>query len=59
MGIEKVDFMWYAKKITASAALGYFAGIAVYLAQDAFVQQTHLFATAVPQITNTVLGLIN
>jgi Na+/H+ antiporter NhaD/arsenite permease-like protein len=36
MGIEKVDFMWYAKKITASAAVGYFGGIAVYLAQNSF-----------------------
>jgi len=34
MGIEKVDFMWYAKKITAPAALGYFGGIGVFLLQQ-------------------------
>ena len=31
MGLEKVDFFWYLKKITFPAALGYFAGILVYL----------------------------
>lgn len=35
MGLEKVDFLWYAKKVSLGAALGYFAGIATYLAQDA------------------------
>jgi len=33
MGIEKVDFVWYARKITSSAAVGYFGGIAAYLGQ--------------------------
>ncbi|MCH9609112.1 MAG: Na(+)/H(+) antiporter NhaD [Chlamydiales bacterium] len=31
MGIEKVDFLWYMKKISWIALIGYFAGIAVYL----------------------------
>ncbi len=31
MGIEKVDFFWYIRKATIPAALGYFAGIGVYL----------------------------
>jgi Na+/H+ antiporter NhaD/arsenite permease-like protein len=31
MGIEKVDFFWYLKRATIPAALGYFAGIGVYL----------------------------
>ncbi|KAL3772582.1 hypothetical protein ACHAWO_003637 [Cyclotella atomus] len=35
MGLEKVDFLWYAKKVTAGATIGYFAGIATYLAQNA------------------------
>jgi len=35
MGLEKVDFLWYAKKVSVGAAVGYFAGIATYLAQDA------------------------
>ncbi len=31
MGMEKVDFLWYAKKISISALVGYFAGFIVYL----------------------------
>lgn len=33
MGIEKIHFFWYVKKISGLALLGYFAGAAVYLAQ--------------------------
>ncbi|EKD35882.1 MAG: hypothetical protein ACD_75C01737G0001 [uncultured bacterium] len=33
MGLEKIHFFWYAKKIGALAALGYFSGIFVYIAQ--------------------------
>jgi Na+/H+ antiporter NhaD/arsenite permease-like protein len=33
MGIEKVDFMWYLKKISWLALLGFVAGIAVFLLQ--------------------------
>ncbi|MCK9297321.1 MAG: sodium:proton antiporter NhaD [Desulfobulbaceae bacterium] len=33
MGLEKIHFFWYAKKIGALAALGYFAGIFVYIIQ--------------------------
>ncbi|MDE7443308.1 MAG: sodium:proton antiporter NhaD [Muribaculaceae bacterium] len=31
MGIEKINFGWYLKNITWLAALGYFAGVVVYL----------------------------
>ncbi len=31
MGIEKIDFIWYLKKISFIALLGYVAGAAVYL----------------------------
>jgi Na+/H+ antiporter NhaD/arsenite permease-like protein len=31
MGMEKVDFIWYLKRISAIAALGYFSGAAAYL----------------------------
>jgi Na+/H+ antiporter NhaD/arsenite permease-like protein len=31
MGMEKVDFIWYLKKISWLAALGYFGGAIVYL----------------------------
>mmetsp|Transcript_17015 Transcript_17015/g.39075 ORF Transcript_17015/g.39075 Transcript_17015/m.39075 type:complete len:768 (+) Transcript_17015:252-2555(+) len=37
MGLEKVDFLWYAKKVSVGAAIGYFAGIATYLAQNAIM----------------------
>jgi Na+/H+ antiporter NhaD/arsenite permease-like protein len=37
MGLEKVDFLWYAKKVSVGAAVGYFAGIATYIAQDALL----------------------
>ena len=45
MGLEKVDFLWYAKKVSIGAAVGYFAGIATYLAQDA-VLHGGLFSAA-------------
>jgi Na+/H+ antiporter NhaD/arsenite permease-like protein len=38
MGLERIDFMWYARKISLLALLGYLAGAAVYLLQVA-VQQ--------------------
>jgi Na+/H+ antiporter NhaD/arsenite permease-like protein len=34
MGIEKIDFVWYLKKISWIALLGYFAGAMVYLAEN-------------------------
>jgi Na+/H+ antiporter NhaD/arsenite permease-like protein len=37
MGLEKVDFLWYAKKVSVGAAVGYFAGIATYLVQNAIL----------------------
>jgi len=33
MGLEHIDFMWYVRKITPLALLGYFAGMLVYLLQ--------------------------
>jgi Na+/H+ antiporter NhaD/arsenite permease-like protein len=32
MGMEKIDFMWYMKKMAWLALLGFFAGAAVFLA---------------------------
>jgi Na+/H+ antiporter NhaD/arsenite permease-like protein len=31
MGMEKIEFGWYLKKISLLAALGYFAGAAIYV----------------------------
>lgn len=33
MGLEKIHFFWYAKKIGGLAALGYFSGIFIYIVQ--------------------------
>ncbi len=31
MGMEKIDFIWYLKKISGLALLGYLAGAATYI----------------------------
>jgi len=33
MGLEKIDFIWYMKKISFLALIGYLAGAAVYILQ--------------------------
>jgi hypothetical protein len=48
MGLEKVDFLWYAKKVSFGAAVGYFAGIAAYLAQNAVLTGASLGGAAAP-----------
>lgn len=35
MGMERIDFIWYFKKITLLAAIGYFAGCIVFLIMHA------------------------
>lgn len=52
MGLEKVDFLWYAKRVSIGAAVGYFAGIATYLAQDAVIHGGGL--PALPLAMDTV-----
>jgi Na+/H+ antiporter NhaD/arsenite permease-like protein len=37
MGMEKISFVWYLKKISLLALLGYFAGVAVFLLQHYFL----------------------
>lgn len=34
MGLEKIDFLWYAKNISLSAFVGYLGGIGMYLAEN-------------------------
>lgn len=34
MGIEKIDFMWYLKRISWLALMGYFSGALVYILQE-------------------------
>lgn len=38
MGLERIDFLWYLRRITPWALLGYFAGIVVFLVQEYFAQ---------------------
>lgn len=37
MGMEKIDFIWYLKKITPYALLGYFAGAGAYMLMDLII----------------------
>ena len=48
MGLENVGFVWYAQKVSIGAAVGYFAGIATYLAQYE-VLHGNLFNSIVPE----------
>ncbi|MCB0489582.1 MAG: sodium:proton antiporter NhaD [Cyclobacteriaceae bacterium] len=41
MGMEKIDFIWYLKKISLLALLGYFAGAAAYLVLYPFFAVHH------------------
>ncbi len=40
MGMEKIDFIWYLKKITLWALLGYLAGAGVFYLMSAFIFHT-------------------
>jgi Na+/H+ antiporter NhaD/arsenite permease-like protein len=33
MGLEKIDFFWYVRKISGLALIGYFAGALFYIAE--------------------------
>lgn len=46
MGIEHINFMWYARKVAPWALLGYFAGIGVFLLQHWLVGLAGVGATA-------------
>jgi Na+/H+ antiporter NhaD/arsenite permease-like protein len=37
MGIEKIDFVWYLKKITIWALIGFFAGAGAFILLNRFV----------------------
>lgn len=37
MGMEKMDFIWYLKKISLPAILGYFAGVLAYIGMQMFI----------------------
>ena len=35
MGLERIEFLWYARRIAVPALAGYLAGAVVYIAQHA------------------------
>lgn len=59
MGLEKVDFFWYLKKISGSALAGYLAGLGVYLAQGTIASQFAAPAVAAaPVVAATVASVL-
>jgi len=38
MGLERIDFLWYLRKISLFALLGYLAGAALYILQYQLTQ---------------------
>jgi Na+/H+ antiporter NhaD/arsenite permease-like protein len=38
MGLEKIDFIWYMKKISLLALIGFFAGVGAYYLQESFFE---------------------
>ncbi len=54
MGMEKIDFIWYMKKISLLAAIGYFAGAGVYYLQEQiFPDELHEGTEKVEEHTET------
>ena len=39
MGMEKIDFMWYMRKVSWIALVSYFAGIGIFLLQNLLVNR--------------------
>lgn len=58
MGLEKVDFLWYAKKVSLGAAVGYFAGIATYLAQNALLHGGEGLVLPAMAATDTIAAVM-
>lgn len=58
MGMEKIDFIWYLKKITPLAFVGYIAGVIVYILMYTFMfepmEAAHAVATVAPAVVPIV-----
>jgi Na+/H+ antiporter NhaD/arsenite permease-like protein len=48
MGMEKIDFMWYVKKIAWLALIGFFAGAIVFLMLHPFIEHMLVDPNAIP-----------
>ncbi|CAG9459956.1 unnamed protein product [Pedinophyceae sp. YPF-701] len=52
MGLEKVDFMWYVRKVSPWALAGYVGGMGVYLAQSGLhIPITSAFQQMLPHLS--------
>ena len=45
MGLEKIDFIWYVKKVSWLALIGYFGGVAAYILSLIHISTTPRAAT--------------
>jgi Na+/H+ antiporter NhaD/arsenite permease-like protein len=41
MGLEKIDFLWYIKRVSLWALVGYLGGAGVFVVQEKFMPHTH------------------
>ncbi|MBO4282666.1 MAG: sodium:proton antiporter NhaD [Bacteroidales bacterium] len=58
MGMEKIDFIWYLKRISWIALIGYFAGAGVFILQkDLSGAHANLHATESPNVGMNVAGV--
>ncbi|XP_057864173.2 sodium/proton antiporter 1 isoform X2 [Cryptomeria japonica] len=53
MGMEKVDFLWYLKKVSGFAFAGYAAGIAAYLAAHHFHDSLSTITAQLPLFSSS------
>lgn len=58
MGMEKIDFIWYLKKITPLAFAGYIAGVIVYILMYTFMFEPMEAANAVASVAPAVVPLV-
>jgi hypothetical protein len=52
MGLEKIDFIWYVKKISLLAIIGYTAGALTFVAQNYFTIMDHIDKTTQFQVND-------
>lgn len=53
MGMEKIDFIWYLKKISLWALIGYLAGAGSYILMDMFIFDPEHITEAVAQVVHS------
>lgn len=58
MGMEKIDFIWYLKKISWLALLGYLAGVVVYILMYTFMFEPMEAAKEVAMIAPSIVPIV-